>query len=151
MSCLNISAPAASSTWNSFLRMCLDLIVLNFLNLYLNPLKSLLKSQLFNEAFPDHPTKNKISHTAHTLSPLLPYFIPGLLQYDTTHTHAWVLQFFFICLSPLEPKLLSTQTRISMLTAICWAPGKVHNPYEALNKYFLNKQTLEDLYLEKNY
>ena len=42
-------------------------------------LKSLLKSQLFDEAFPDHPIKNKIPHTAHSLSPLLPYFIPGFI------------------------------------------------------------------------
>ena len=82
MSCLNSSAPDVSSAWNSFLRTCLDLIVLNFLNLYLkvNFLMRLSQTILLKIKF----------LTPHTLYPLCALFYSWLIAiWHHTHTHTY--------------------------------------------------------------
>lgn len=69
MSCLNSSAPDVSSAWNSFLRTCLDIIILNFLNLYLKVNFLMRLSQTILLKF----------LTLHTLYPLCALFYPWLI------------------------------------------------------------------------
>ena len=101
MSCLNSSAPDVSSAWNSFLRTCLDLIVLNFLNLYLkvNFLMRLSQTILLKIKFlTPFSSKRK----------LLVSVLPSLAAVQLYETFRFLV-FMFLILSILEASHLPSE------------------------------------------